>query len=104
MEPPLFPGRFNIAEGCGRESNVDFARLLQIAAGSASELEYQLLLAHDLGFITPDDHARLSADAVEVKRMLSSFMAYLRTPQRGRARHQVRDARIDEPGYLTPDT
>ncbi len=56
-------------------------RASQIAAGSASEIEYQLLLAHDLGFITPDDHDRLSADAVEVKRMLSSFMAYLRTPQ-----------------------
>jgi four helix bundle protein len=40
----------NIAEGCGRDTDADFSRFLQIAMGSASELEYHLLLAHDLGF------------------------------------------------------
>ena len=46
----------NIAEGCDRESNTDFARFLQIAMGSASETEYLLLLAHDLGFFSQADY------------------------------------------------
>ncbi len=40
----------NIAEGCGRKGDAEFARFLQIALGSASELEYHSLLARDLGF------------------------------------------------------
>ena len=42
----------NIAEGCGRDTDADFARFLQIAISPASELEYHLLLAHDLGFVS----------------------------------------------------
>ena len=38
----------NIAEGCCRKGDTEMARFLQIAMGSASELEYQFLLAHDL--------------------------------------------------------
>ena len=45
----------NIAEGCGRRGNGEFHRFPQIAPGSASELDYQLLLARDLGFL--EDHA-----------------------------------------------
>ncbi len=41
--------------------------------GSASELEYQLLLARDLKFLTADEHRSLSGDAIEVKRMLASL-------------------------------
>jgi four helix bundle protein len=41
----------NIAEGCGRRGNAEFHRFLQIAAGSASELEYHILLARDLGYL-----------------------------------------------------
>ena len=44
----------NIAEGCGRASNKDFAHFLQIAIGSASEVEYELLLAHDLEYINDE--------------------------------------------------
>jgi four helix bundle protein len=63
----------NIAEGCCRKGNVEMARFLQMAMGSASELEYQLLLAHDLGYLQDLEYERLSAQAVEVKRMLSSL-------------------------------
>jgi four helix bundle protein len=41
----------NIAEGCGRTGDAELARFMLIAMGSASELEYHLLLAHDLGFL-----------------------------------------------------
>jgi four helix bundle protein len=64
----------NIAEGCCRKGNVEMGRFLQIAMGSASEVEYQLLLAHDLNYLQNPEYERLSAQAVEIKRMLSSLM------------------------------
>ena len=68
----------NIAEGCGRSGDPELARFLQIAMGSASELEYQLLLAHDLHFLADSEHERLSTDVTEVKRMLASFIQKLK--------------------------
>ncbi len=49
-------------------------RFLQIAMGSASELEYQFLLAHDLRYLHDPDYERLTVQVVEVKKMLSSLM------------------------------
>ena len=63
----------NLAEGCGRRTPADFGRFVQIALGSASELEYHLVLAADLGFLTPDQHAQLDGCATEVKRMLTGL-------------------------------
>lgn len=68
----------NIAEGCGREGDIEFARFLQIAMGSASELQYHLLLAHDLGFLQTTLYTRLETDVIEVKRMLATFIQTLR--------------------------
>jgi four helix bundle protein len=68
----------NIAEGCGRDTDADFARFLQIAMGSASELEYHLLLAHDLGFLSDPDYERLNNKTAEVKPMLTSFIKKLK--------------------------
>ncbi len=67
----------NIAEGCGRESDRELARFLSIAAGSASETEYQLLLAHDLGYLNPQAYQELGNQVNEVKRMLNSFIQRL---------------------------
>ena len=68
----------NIAEGCGRSTAADFARFLQIAMGSASELEYQLLLAYDLDFLGPSEYESLTHKTVEVKKMLASFIKKLK--------------------------
>jgi four helix bundle protein len=68
----------NIAEGCGRDSDAEFARFLLISMGSASELEYHLLLSHDLGFLASTDCDPLSENLAEVKRMLNAFIQKLR--------------------------
>ena len=68
----------NIAEGCGRNGDAELARFLQIAMGSASELEYHILLANDLGLLTAAEHEQLTADTTEVKRMLTSFIQTLK--------------------------
>ncbi len=68
----------NIAEGSCRKGDAEFARFLQMAAGSASEVEYQLLLARDLEFLKIADYQRISDEVVEVKRMLASLMQKLR--------------------------
>ena len=68
----------NIAEGCGRNTDADFARFLQIAMGSASETEYQLLLSHDLEFLTKEQYEKLNTDVTEIKRMLTSLIQTLR--------------------------
>src|SRR5258708_2213479 len=57
----------NIAEGCGKASGPDFSRFLQIAFGSACELEYHLILAHDLTYLSSEDHAILNEDLIEKK-------------------------------------
>ncbi|MBM3979946.1 MAG: four helix bundle protein [Planctomycetes bacterium] len=64
----------NIAEGCGRSTNADFARFLWIANGSAKELDYQTLLAHDLGYLDEAAYAELSGPLAEVKRMLAGLI------------------------------
>jgi four helix bundle protein len=68
----------NIAEGCGREGDAELSRFFQIAMGSASELEYHLLLAHDLGFLNDGDFRQLAPKVVEVKQMLASFIKTLK--------------------------
>jgi len=69
----------NVAEGCGRSTNNELARFIDIATGSASEVEYQLLLAKDLGYLPKDEHADLSTEVIEIRRMLLAFNKTLRT-------------------------
>ena len=68
----------NIAEGCCRNGDKDFGRFIQIAAGSAGELEYHIILAGDLGLLTAVDYQRLSTETIEVKKMLASLLQKLR--------------------------
>lgn len=67
----------NIAEGCCRRGDIEFRRFLQIAMGSASELQYYLLLALDLRLINVEDRDRLTGIVTEVKRMLASLIQKL---------------------------
>jgi four helix bundle protein len=64
----------NIAEGCGRRGNGEFHRFLPIATGSASEVEYQLLVSRDLGFLQTEQYVQLDHDVVEVKKMLAALI------------------------------
>jgi len=68
----------NIAEGCGRNGDAELARFLQIAMGSASELDYHLMLARDLNLLNSSDYAQLASEVGEVKRMLTSFVQKLK--------------------------
>jgi four helix bundle protein len=69
----------NIAEGCGRGSDSELARFLQISMGSASELEYHLLLARDINYLENEKHESIELKVIEIKRMLSSFINRLKT-------------------------
>ncbi len=60
----------NISEGCGRSSDADFNRFLQIALGSAHEVEYLIQLSCDLQFLTVDNHLDLSVKINLIKKKL----------------------------------
>ena len=63
----------NLAEGCGRLQG-EFPRFLQIAFGSACEVEYQLLLSRDLALITNEQHDVMIDRVLEIKRMLNGLL------------------------------
>lgn len=69
----------NIAEGCGRGSDAELARFMQIGMGSASEIEYELLLARDLGYLNEAEYARLNSLIIEVKKMHAPFIRWLQS-------------------------
>ena len=71
----------NIAEGCGRSGEAEFARFLHIAAGSANEVEYHLLLARDLTYLSEEEYKRLASNINEIKRMLASLITKIKTHQ-----------------------
>jgi four helix bundle protein len=64
----------NIAEGCGRLGNPEFGRFLAMAMGSASELEYFLLLAHDLHYLDEEPYQALAAEVGKMRRMLNRLI------------------------------
>ena len=60
----------NIADGCGKRSESEFARYLDIAMGSAKESENHLYFVHDMGWIDRATFAALDAELTEVRKML----------------------------------
>lgn len=67
----------NIAEGCGRNTNPQLNRFLDIATGSASELQYQLILSKDLSYITGSVFLELHNETVEIRKMIRGYMVTL---------------------------
>ncbi len=61
----------NLAEGCGRQGDAELARFCYIARGSASELEYHLMLARELQLIPDPQHEEIASRVIEIKRMLT---------------------------------
>ena len=72
----------NIAEGCGRNGDAELARFLDIAKGSATELDYHLILARDLGYLQPAQYERLASEVDGVSRMFAALIAQLRKTKR----------------------
>ncbi|HUI05896.1 MAG TPA: four helix bundle protein [Verrucomicrobiae bacterium] len=68
----------NLAEGCGRAGDADFARFVQIAFGSACELESLLLLCQELAFLKATDHDMTQSKLSSVKRMLAALLKKLK--------------------------
>lgn len=65
----------NLAEGCGRRTSSELAHFVRIAMGSASELDYQLLLCRDLEYLKTDDYTRTANKLTEVRKMLTSLLS-----------------------------
>ena len=68
----------NIAEGCGKDSDAELKRYFVIAMGSSSELEYLLLLAHDLSYLPANSFQEMTHELVEIRKMLNAFIQKLK--------------------------
>ncbi len=69
----------NIVEGSSQHSRPQFARFIKISLNSASELEYHLMVARDVHGITRSDFESLSAQTIEVRKMLYGLLTRLLT-------------------------
>jgi four helix bundle protein len=68
----------NIAEGCGRDGDAELKRFLNIALGSACELDYHVLLATELGYVEATEAAALAPEVFEIRQMLGAFIQKLK--------------------------
>lgn len=67
----------NIAEGCGRNTNPQFAHFLQISTGSCSEIQYQLILSKELSYISEEVFNELNSEAIEIRKMIFHYASKL---------------------------
>lgn len=93
----------NIAEGCGKASPNDMARFLQIARGSASEADYLLELARDLGYLEANEHQQLASALDDVKPMLATLLVRVRSGSERKPRIGRMEPRLPET-ILTHDS
>ena len=75
----------NLAEGCGRQTTPELARFVRISMGSASELDYHLLLAHDFGYLQSKEHQSLCLELTRVRKMLASLLTTLESGTKQKA-------------------
>lgn len=68
----------NIAEGCAKPSDIEFAKFLDTALGSAYEVETQLTIAHNVGYINDDIFVELVNDVHSIERQLTGFIRSIR--------------------------
>jgi four helix bundle protein len=71
----------NIVEGAGQKSRKEFGRFISISLNSTSELEYHLLVARDFEAINSSDFASLSAQTIEVRKMLHGLLKRVLSPR-----------------------
>lgn len=67
----------NIAEGCGRNTNPQFIHFLNIASGSCSEIQYQLILSKDLTYISEEAFEELHSEIIEIRKMIYHYASKL---------------------------
>lgn len=68
----------NIAEGSARPSDADFAHFLDTALGSAYEVETQLLIAKNIGYIQEEQFDRLKTIIINIEQQITNFISYIR--------------------------
>jgi len=69
--------------GLRKNGNNEFQRFLQIAPGSASELDYELLLAKDLGYLTKPDYPKIADELSQIRKMLSALLRKVNVNRKG---------------------
>ena len=76
----------NLAEGCGRESDKELARFARISLGSATELDYYVILSTDLGYVPEAQALQIAEELSDIRKMLSALAASLAEP---RSSHRI---------------
>ena len=71
----------NLAEGCGRQTDNEMARFVRISLGSASELDYHLLLSRDLGLLNNENYEYSARELTRIRKMLRSFLSAIEKAQ-----------------------